>query len=94
MTTLKHTDKKRGKSRTKRMSRIRRSQAKSGPPIVSDHAVVRYLERVKGMDIAALREEICDDLALAAMDVGATTIKTDRAVLTIKEGRVVTVNAR
>ena len=28
---------------------------------VSDHALIRYLERVKGMDIEAIREEIIDD---------------------------------
>ena len=28
---------------------------------VSDHALVRYLERVKGMDIDAIREEIIDE---------------------------------
>jgi hypothetical protein len=30
---------------------------RAGPYEVSDHALVRYLERVKGMDMAALREE-------------------------------------
>lgn len=29
-----------------------------GDPIVSDHAVVRYLERHKGVDIIAVRDEI------------------------------------
>lgn len=29
--------------------------------IVSDHAVLRYLERVKGLDIKALRQEILTD---------------------------------
>ncbi len=26
---------------------------------VSDHALVRYLERIKGMDVGAAREEVC-----------------------------------
>ena len=29
-----------------------------GAPGISDHAIIRYLERIKGMDIEAIREEL------------------------------------
>lgn len=32
-------------------------------PRVTDHAVIRYLERVRGMDIAAIRSEIAAKVA-------------------------------
>lgn len=38
--------------------------------VVSDHAVIRYLERIGGFDIARLRNEIADRLQSAA-DAGA-----------------------
>lgn len=40
---------------------------------VSDHAVVRYLERVEGRDIAALKQEIARRVDYAAQ-MGATSI--------------------
>lgn len=43
---------------------------------VTDHAVVRYLERVLGMNVGAIREQIEDDCR-AAMSVGAASLKKD-----------------
>lgn len=34
-------------------------------PVVSEHAILRYLERIKGMDISAIKEEILDEKTIA-----------------------------
>lgn len=46
------------------------------PVHVSDHAIVRYLERVGGFDIETLRAQIAARVAAAAR-AGATTIRID-----------------
>lgn len=48
-----------------RAERMAREVRTSSGIAISEHAVVRYLERHKGMDIAAIREEIAA-LAMAA----------------------------
>lgn len=58
-------------------------------PPVSDHALVRYLERAKGFDLEAVRQHIsnvCRDAAKA----GATCIHTEGVKFEISGGRVVT----
>lgn len=53
--------------------------------IVSDHAVLRYLERVGGFDIAALRAEIADRVDPAAQ-IGASGIVIDGFTFIIRHG--------
>lgn len=43
---------------------------------VTDHAIVRYLERVGGFDIEGLRKRIADRLQPAA-DAGAHAVRVD-----------------
>lgn len=43
-------------------------------PYVSDHAVLRYLERVKGVDIEAIRAELTSPLIAVAVEQGCSTI--------------------
>ena len=52
---------------------------KRGDSIVSDHAVVRYLERIQKLDIGAIRDEIC-------------TEETREAVTKIGSGEIATLN--
>jgi hypothetical protein len=42
---------------------------------VSDHAVLRYLERVKGIDIEAIRAELSTPTIDVAAQFGCDTIK-------------------
>lgn len=55
---------------------------------VSDHAVVRWLERVKGVDVEAFRAEIVDAVQ-GAVDAGAKQISVG-GVTYILDGAVVT----
>lgn len=57
---------------------------------ITDHALVRYLERVKGVDVEALRHEIASKVARAA-DLGACGVRVGGFNYRIEGGYVVTV---
>lgn len=57
---------------------------------VSDHAVIRYLERVKGMDIEAVRDEI-SGLCQRGYERGASGVIIHSLEFVLKEGSVVAV---
>jgi hypothetical protein len=60
--------------------------------MISDHAVLRYLERVKGVDIASVREEMRTAGLSAAIAIGADTVKLGNGCrLKITNETVVTV---
>lgn len=63
------------------------------PIPVTDHAVLRWLERVEGLDIAALRASIGRSGAVGA-EHGATFVVVPGAKLVVADGRVVTVYPR
>jgi hypothetical protein len=62
----------------------------SGRVHITDHAVLRYLERILGVDIDALRQTIAAD---CARHQGAPVVKTMVAKYCLINGRVVTVYA-
>jgi hypothetical protein len=57
---------------------------------VSDHAVVRFLERVKGMDIEKIRREILSETVLAAIAMGARAVEIEGHKFTIVDGCITT----
>lgn len=58
-------------------------------PRVSDHAVVRYLERQFGFSFEDIREKLLTDVVRQAMDAGVESVKAHGGTLKIK-GRTVT----
>tara|TARA_B100002049_G_scaffold210911_1_gene173627 strand:+ start:525 stop:752 length:228 start_codon:yes stop_codon:yes gene_type:complete len=66
-------------------------------PRVSDHALVRYLERVRGLDVEAIRAEILTPRTVDAMAFvgdgcvplcpGATAIVRDMTIITVLDRR-------
>jgi hypothetical protein len=57
---------------------------------VTDHAVLRWLERVQGVDIEAIRQRIwktCEP----AVKAGATCVRVDGVKYELANGKVVTV---
>lgn len=59
---------------------------------ISDHAVLRYLERVKGVDVERLRSEMnTPNLAVADAFGAPVLIGRDGERLVIRDGVVVTV---
>lgn len=59
-------------------------------PRVTDHAVLRYLERVRGFDVEAVRRHIAITCAAAA-SAGAANLKAEGVRFAIDNGAVVTV---
>lgn len=59
-------------------------------PVVSDHAVLRFLQRVQGIDIEKVREHIATTCA-PAIAACATTLKADGAQYCFRNGAVITV---
>jgi hypothetical protein len=56
---------------------------------VTDHAVLRYLERAKGLDVDAVRRhiaEVCTGPAAA----GALCVKTEGVKFEMQNGKVIT----
>jgi hypothetical protein len=60
----------------------------SSPP-VTDHALVRYLERAKGFDMEAVRKHIAE-LCANGVRVGANCIRAEGVKFEIENGRVIT----
>lgn len=59
--------------------------------LVTDHAVLRYLERVKGMDIDAIRREILTPGVVASIKAGATAVIISGTRFQVTDGTIVTV---
>lgn len=85
-------DKKKAKY-SKLSSQIRSLKQTRSPdnPQVTDHAVLRYLERVKGFDIAAVRKEMLTPEVTSAIRVGAVSLKRDGVEYVLQDGMVITV---
>lgn len=60
---------------------------------VTDHAVIRYMERVKGIDVKAIRDEIleCCSHAKGLEDAANFNLFTGDYKMVIKNGSVITV---
>jgi hypothetical protein len=61
------------------------------PDIVTEHALVRYLERVVGIDVETHRRDVARIAAHAAEHEGATAVVKDGWRYVLAGGRVVTV---
>lgn len=62
----------------------------SAVPAITDHAVVRYLERVKGVDIEAARTEIAE-IVRRGVKLGAQSVLLDGMRYRLEGNFVVTV---
>jgi len=68
---------------------IRSAATLAHPPAITDHALIRYLERKLGLDMDVIRAEILtDDLIAAAATLGG---KCTYGKFVIKDNTVVTV---
>jgi hypothetical protein len=57
---------------------------------VSDHVIIRWLERVRGVDVEAIRREILAEAGPAAA-MGAKTVRKAGRTFVIERGCIVTV---
>lgn len=60
---------------------------------VSDHAVLRYMQRVLGCDVEGVRRIIADDCA-AAIAMGAISVVKGEIQYRLSDGRVTTVHKK
>lgn len=68
----------------------KKKRALSVAPQFTDHALLRYIERVRGFNIEGLRKELLGR-SLGAITSGATSITLDGVKYLIKNNAVVTV---
>lgn len=61
---------------------------------ITDHAVLRYLERVRGFDVEAVRREIAASCAVAADHPSASSVLSNGFRFIIKADAVITVTAQ
>ena len=59
---------------------------------ITDHAVIRYLERVRGVNIEAVRREISAKIALIQDYPGATGILVDGFRYVVANGAILTIH--
>lgn len=59
-------------------------------PTISDHALLRYIERICGVDIEAMKAELLTDAVVLAIKNGATAVKSPVGTMVIKGNTVVT----
>lgn len=60
-------------------------------PKCSDHAVIRYLERVYGFDFEKQRAELLTGSVKAAMQLGAKKVKREDCTLVLNGNTIVTI---
>lgn len=83
---------------SKEMKRLKvtraQRQTSNGKLQVTDHALVRYLERVKGIDTNRLRSSILTPKLCDAASAGASAIQLDGMIYCIKGNQLVTVKPK
>lgn len=60
-------------------------------PRLSDHALLRYLERIKGVDVEGARREIMTPSVIEAIKAMATSVIVNGAKFLVRDGCVVTI---
>ena len=79
-------------SRLKKLLAVEREKETSTKPLaVSDHAVLRFMERAMGFDIKAVRERILSPVVREALEAGATRVKSEGFDYVLDKRIVVTV---
>ena len=71
---------------------MKKPAAKTPVVSVTDHAVIRYLERVRGVDIETVRREIAAKVRLVLAHPTATGILSDGFRYVLINGKVITVH--
>lgn len=59
-------------------------------PRVSDHAVLRYLERVEGIDVERVRRLMLSETIATALEMGATRIRINGVFFAAENGMIKT----
>jgi len=72
-------------------ARIKAAESHGNEPVVSEHALLRYFERVLGFDLEAIRSQlVTDDIAAVINQTGSGKIPAKGCRLVFKDRVVVT----
>jgi len=64
----------------------------SSNPKITEHALIRYMERVKGIDVEAMRKEVTDNKIVEQIDVlGSGTFPCGDYKIVVRDSIIVTV---
>jgi hypothetical protein len=88
---LGNIDRQRAKLAKDKADLERQLSSVSAEPRVSDHAVIRYLERMHGFSFEAVRKELLTPAVVNAMRSGVGTVRTNRGTFRLKDCTIVTV---
>jgi predicted nuclease with TOPRIM domain len=88
---LGNIDRQKSKLATERNQYVERIKELKEKPRVSDHAVIRYLERKYGFTFEDIRTELLTPTVVSAMNSGVESVKVNGTTLKIKGRTVVTV---
>lgn len=70
---------------------LRRREANDAMvPTISDHALLRYIERIHGVDVEAMKSALLTETVVLAIKAGATAVKSPAGTMVIKGSTVVT----
>lgn len=70
---------------------LRRREASDAlVPTISDHALLRYIERTCGVNVEDLKAQLLTDAVVMAIKSGATAVKSPVGTMVIKGSTVVT----
>lgn len=78
-----------GKLNAERQGHVEKLMEMSAKPRVSDHAVIRYLERKYNFDFESIRDEMLTPVVIKAMEVGADGVQLNGGTLKIS-GKTIT----
>jgi predicted nuclease with TOPRIM domain len=87
---LANIDRTSSKLGTERAALVAKLEEMKAKPRVSDHAVLRYLERKYNFSFEDVREELLTPFVLQAMDIGAESVRMNGGSLKLKGRTVVT----
>ena len=68
---------------------LRKLHSPDGEPVVSEHAIIRWLERVKGIDLNQVRREILNGRTAQIRKLGTCNIKLPNGMKMVVRGHVV-----
>ncbi len=60
-------------------------------PRISDHAILRFLERAMGIDVASIKKRLLSDDVREAIKAGASAVIVDGVRLKVQDNTIVTV---
>lgn len=68
---------------------LRKLHSPDGEPVVSEHAIIRWLERVKGIDLNQIRAEILEGRSSQIRQLGSCNFKLPNGMKMVVRGHVV-----